>query len=428
MKCQIVSIGNELLIGDTLNTNASWIGRVLSEYGVEVKRVHTIGDDPDLIKTVIKESMAEANLVVTTGGLGPTHDDLTKITVAELFDVSLILHKPTLSHIKNIFKKRALTFSKSNYDQARIPANAEVLFNKWGTAPGLWIQEGDSCLAVLPGVPTEMKQLVKKKLVPKINDFSKRKKRQYSRYILTAGVGESNLSDLLIGDPDNFLNDKVSVAYLPGVEGNRLRISSEAETAEEATKEIDKVVDHIYKNAGEVVAGEGREITLAQALGNILLEKQQTLATAESCTGGLLSDKITNVPGSSNYMLGGIIAYANSAKINLLNVSEKTLDRFGAVSKLVALQMAKGAAERFGSDIGISTTGIAGPGGGTNEKPVGTVWIGYWSSGRHFALKALFTNGRLLNKKQSTAVAMEMVRRTLNNIETMPYGLNPHFA
>lgn len=428
MRCQIISIGNELLIGDTINTNASWMGQFLTEHSIDVVKIHTVGDDAELIKSTIGNALEQSDLVITTGGLGPTHDDVTKKAVADIFGVEMTVHKPTLQFIQEVFQRRGLSFSESNYAQAEIPSNAEVLFNKQGTAPGLWFEEKGAGLAVLPGVPFEMKQLLKEQVLPKINARTGQNKLRLSRYLVTAGVGESNLSDEIIGPLDDFLTDNLSVAYLPNPQGTKIRISASGEKEDKLSAQIEKAARHIYQKASEVIIGEGRDFSLAESVGNQLRSRNMTIAVAESCTGGMLSDTITNVPGCSDYMMGGVVAYANEAKVSLLEVSPQLLDSVGAVSKEVAMQMAKGAAARFKTDIGISTTGIAGPSGGTEEKPVGTVWVGYWSKDRHFALKALFTNDRLINKERSVAVALEMVRRSLNNIETMPYGLNPHFT
>jgi nicotinamide-nucleotide amidase len=423
----IISIGNELLIGDTVNTNASWLGKFLTEQGIEVIRIHTISDDLALVRDTIGESLSAADLVITTGGLGPTHDDVTKKAIQELFKVGMTVHKPTLGFIKKVFKKRNIPFSKSNYEQAEVPKNAEVLFNQQGTAPGLWFEENDSLLAVLPGVPYEMKELVTHKVKPKLDTITGGNEKRFSRYILTAGVGESTLSDTIIGNLDSFLNENLSVAYLPSPQGTRIRISGYGHSKEEVSKHMKPVVDHIYEKASELIVGEGKEFTLSEALGNILRERGLKLAVAESCTGGLVADSITNIAGSSDYFMGGMVTYSNRAKVELLQVKEDDLDRYGAVSKPVALQMAHAAAAKFGCDIGISTTGVAGPGGGTEEKPVGTVWIGFWSEENHFAVKALFTNDRLINKERSSAVALEIVRRNVRGFETLPYDLKPQF-
>lgn len=428
MQCQIISIGNELLTGDTENTNASWIARFVTENGFEVSRIHTIGDDAGLVKKTVQKALSESSLVITTGGLGPTHDDVSKKAVAELFDSKLIRHKPTLEFIRKIFKERNIPFSKSNYQQAEVPDCCEVLFNKKGTAPGMWFDREKGKLAVLAGVPFEMKYLMKEHVLPKMVKMSGIRKQQYSHYILTAGAGESTLSDDIIGDLNSFLNDSVSVAYLPGLLGNRIRISGYGETSEEAEKKIQPVMRHILDRSGNLVVGEGKELTLSQSVGKQLRNRNLTIAVAESCTGGSLADTITETPGSGDYMIGGIISYANEVKVSLLGVTEEMLKAHGAVSKKVALQMAKGIAGRLNTDIGISTTGIAGPGGGSLEKPVGTVWIGYWDKNQHFALKALFTDDRHINKKRTVGVALDTIRRCIAGIPEMPYGLKKQEA
>lgn len=428
MKCQIVSIGDELLLGDTVNTNASWLGQVLAEHGVEVTQVHTISDNGTMIKQTLRRAMRESDLVITTGGLGPTHDDITKKTVAELFDVEMTIHKPTLTFIKKIFKQRNIPFSKSNYYQAEVPENCKVLFNKQGTAPGLWFEENDNRLAVLPGIPHEMKGLIETEVLPKIDALTNGITRRFAFHIKMAGVGESTLSDKIIGSLHDFLSDDVTVAYLPSPQANTLRINVQAKSEQEALDKTREVKKYIYARAKDMIIGEGKDMTLSKAVGNILRESKLNLSVAESCTGGLLANTITDAPGSSDYMMGGIVAYANSIKTEQLKVSEKDLKAYGAVSKQVALQMARGIATVMNSDIGVSTTGIAGPGGGTDEKPVGTVWIGFWSTNHHFALHTQLTKDRNINKQRTVAIALELVRRIASGVETMPYGLKPHFA
>lgn len=428
MKAEIISIGNELLIGDTVNTNASWIGQVLTEEGLDVIGIHTIGDELEIVRQTLKRSMEQCDLVISTGGLGPTHDDVTKKALQQLFEVETVIDESVLDFVKKMFKKRNIPFTKSNYHQAEMPANAEVLFNTQGTAPGLWFEEYGCYLAVLPGVPFEMKHLMREKVVPKLREQLQEQEYRRSRYLVTAGIGESTLSDKIIGDLGTFLQNGTTVAYLPSPYGVRIRITSAGHSVEEIEQKIKPVADHIYQKAGSLVIGEGKELGLSEVLGEQLREKQLTIATAESCTGGLLASTLTDVPGSSDYMIGGMIAYANKVKERELNVSKSILAEHGAVSKPVALQMAKHIAGKYGTDIGVSTTGIAGPGGGTDEKPVGTVWIGFWSADKHFALQTLFTNNRLINKERSVAVAMEMVRRVLLDIRTMPYGLEPRWA
>ena len=391
--------------------------------GVDVLQVHTIGDHPELMRRTLEQSLDRADLVITTGGLGPTHDDVTKKVVQNLFDVDSVTHEPTLNYIQKIFAERGIPFSESNRLQAVVPENAEVLFNRHGTAPGLWFEEKDSLLAVLPGIPHEMKGLMEEKVWPHIQSRLGEQEHRFSRYILTAGIGESTLSDKLIGNLDRFLSDDLSVAYLPSPWGARIRISGYGESREEVEKKIKPVADHIYEKAADVIVGEGKEMTLSEALGNLLRQQAKTISVAESCTGGRVADSLTDIPGSSDYLLGGVIAYSNASKESLLEVKADDLEAHGAVSRPVALQMAKGVAQKFQSDVGISTTGIAGPGGGTEEKPVGTVWIGIWTPSEHFAIKARLTDDRNINKKRSTAVALETVRRSLLGIKEMPYDL-----
>lgn len=428
MNCEIISIGDELLLGDTLNTNATWLGQILTRHGVQVARVHTIGDEKAVLQQLIREAMHRSDLVITTGGLGPTHDDITKISVAELFEAQMIVHEPTLAYIKKIFEQRNLPFSTSNYHQAEVPGNCEVLFNKQGTAPGLWFNETNSRLAVLPGIPREMKSLVKNQLLPKIDDLTNGQRRTFSFYMKFAGVGESTLSDEVIGPLDDFLSLGIKVAYLPSPQENTLRINVQARAEKEAVEKVKDIKDFIYQRAGNFIIGEGDSCTLPEALGTLLRKEALTIAVAESCTGGLLADRITDIPGSSDYMLGGVIAYANTVKTNQLGVSMDDLKNYGAVSQPVALQMAKGIASVLETNIGVSTTGIAGPGGGSEDKPVGTVWIGFWSTNHHFALHTQLTKDRRMNKKRTVAIAMEMARRTILGIEPMPYDLKPHRA
>lgn len=427
MKAQIISIGNELLIGDTVNTNASWLGEFLTGLGFTVTRVHTISDELDLIKKTLQASLQESEVVICTGGLGPTHDDMTKKAVAELFDVGYKLHQKTLDYIKSIFEQRNIPFSASNHSQAEVPENAEVLFNKTGTAPGMWFEAG-SYLAVLPGVPYEMKYLMKNRVAPKLREVFGDIGYLYSHYIKTAGIGESTLSDEILGDLSDYFQNGVSMAYLPSPGGVTLRLNSSGKTKEEAKGNLDKLSEIIHQKAGKYIYGEGKDFSISEAVGKVLKEKGMKISVAESCTGGLIANTFTDVAGSSDYFDGGIVSYANHVKVQQLGVSQEDLDSLGAVSKKVALQMARGVAEKLGTDIGISTTGIAGPGGGTKEKPVGTVWMGFYQKeGEHFAIKAMFTKDRHINKERTKMVLLETTRRVLKGIETMPYDLKKQY-
>jgi len=423
-KAHIITIGNELLIGDTVNTNASWLGGLLSEQGFDVEQVFTVPDDYEIIFEKIKLSLSKAALTVVTGGLGPTHDDITKKVVADIFDTELIENCEVLEYIKSIFERRGFQFSPSNAAQALVPSNCEVLFNNKGTAPGMWFEDSGYVLIVLPGVPTEMKFLMEKRAIPKLHEKYPDREVWATRYFKTAGVPESTLSEQ-IGDLKDFVNNGIGVAYLPNVAGVTIRISSSSTNSGAAEEKLNELKDHLYEKAGDVIFGEGKNLTLEEVVGKVLADHNLTIAAAESCTGGLLSSKITDVPGSSHYMIGGVVSYANEIKIKTLGVPRNVLEEHGAVSKTVALQMAKGVAEMMGTDIGVSATGIAGPDGGTPEKPVGTVWMGFWIKGEQFALKAVLSNDRLINKERTVMIILETVRRRILNLENYPYHLKP---
>ena len=428
MKAQLISIGNELLIGDTTNTNATWIGQFLHDLGIEVARVYTISDDEHIIRSTVEQSMLESDLVITTGGLGPTHDDITKTTIANLFNVDLVQNEQVLNHIKDIFRTRNIPFSESNKWQAMVPVNSEVLFNKVGTAPGMWFNAGDCLLAVLPGVPHEMKYLMKHGVYTKIKALNSYDGYRHTEYIKTAGIGESTLSDHILGDVSSYLNEDVSIAFLPTFGEVTLRITGRGTPRQKAEKSTQALLSYIRKKAYKYIYGFDKNYSLCEAVGDLLKTENKKIAIAESCTGGLIAHSMTDISGSSAYFIGGIVSYANSMKLRQLNVSMTDLNKFGAVSKTVALQMAKGIAKTTGADVGLSTTGIAGPDGGTKQKPVGTVWIGFYSKEQHFAVKALFTKDRQVNKQRTKTMALELVRRVLSNIDEIPYSLKKEFA
>lgn len=423
----IISIGNELLIGDTVNTNASWLGRSLTESGFEVERVFTIPDNYDLIRDHITQSLDYSDFTVVTGGLGPTHDDITKKVVTEIFNCDLVEDSEVMSYIEKIFKTRGFHLSESNREQALVPSACDVLFNKQGTAPGMWFEKGGKYLAVLPGVPNEMQYLMINQVYPKLQSLFTDVEVWATEYFKTAGIPESTLSDQ-IGNLDEFLTNGIGVAFLPSPGGVTIRISASGASQKDAEQKLAKLRNLLELKIGHYLYGMGKELSLADVVGKLLKEKSLTIAAAESCTGGFISNEITDIPGSSHYLNGGVVAYSNRSKIKLLGVHPEIIDKHGAVSKEVALQMAKGVAEHFDSSIGVSTTGIAGPGGGTEEKPVGLVWMGFWVEGKHFALKAMFSKDRKLNKQRTSMVVLETVRRELLEIPNYPYELKPYLS
>lgn len=426
MRTFILSIGNELLIGDTINTNASWLGDFFYQRGVDVSECLTIGDSEQAIIEGLTSALAKAELVIITGGLGPTHDDITKKTLAKYFNVGFKRDIAVLAHVEALFSKRGILMQPINIMQADIPENADVLFNDLGTAPGMWFQvNAKQAVVSLPGVPYEMKFLTQERVWPKLTEVFGLQSGIRKTYFRTAGIGESSLSEQRLPNLVQLLdeNKAVSVAYLPSAGEVKLRVTTVAENLEEAEKLAEPVEKYIKDQITDLIYSFDRNEELPEALGKLLIDKGLTIASAESCTGGAIASAITDVPGSSAYFLGSVIAYQNDLKCQILNVDKRDIEQFGAVSKQVALQMAKGVAALTKADVGISTTGVAGPGGGTEEKPVGTVWIGIWTKDHHFAIKAFLSKDRLVNKVRATKLAIEAVRRVLLGKEVMPFEL-----
>ncbi len=422
MRASILTIGNELLIGDIVNTNAAWLGTFLTQRHIEPVRSVTVGDSESEIVHMLDDCSRVSDVIIITGGLGPTHDDITKHTLAAYTGGSLKEHSPTKDFIVKNFEKRGIPVSPSNLLQAQIPDTCEVLFNTQGTAPGMWFSKDDVVLVSLPGVPAEMKHLMEKEVWPRLARISGTNGSLYRHYLHTAGIGESTLSDLEIGDVSHLLVDGVALAFLPHTHGVTMRLSATGSSDEEARSKVKPLLNHIRNRAGSHIFSELYDDDLPAAFGRVMLENKLTVATAESCSGGLLGSMITDVPGSSSWYNGTVVAYQNELKTKLLNVPELVLKEYGAVSRETALIMAKEVAAKLGSDIGISTTGIAGPGGGTDEKPVGLVWFGFWSEKHHFAMKAEFFKNRKSNKERTAFVALDLMRRVLYDIKTMPYN------
>lgn len=421
---KILAIGNELLIGDTVNTNASWIGQFLSERGFRITGSAVIRDDADTIRQEIRESMISNDLTVVTGGLGPTHDDVTKHAVAELFGVGYEVDEAVLKHVAEIFSRRGFELSELNRAQAAVPAGSKALFNKMGTAPGIWLEQDGHYLALLPGVPYEMKWIFEHSLSEQLATSFRWVQPSVTRYYRTAGVPESFLSERMVGDLQEYLREGTEIAYLPAPGEVTLRATVFGENREEIDRRLNRLESFLDERIGAVIYARSRDERLEDVLVRLLQERGHTVSTAESCTGGLLADTLTNVPGSSAVVLGGVVAYANEVKENVLGVRAETLAKYGAVSRQVALEMVAGVVKLTGSDVAVSTTGVAGPGGGSPKKPVGTVWIGFNVEGRLFAVNPVFSKDRRLNKTLTVQVALETLRRELTGYkDRLPYQL-----
>ncbi len=295
MKAEIISIGNELLIGDTINTNATWMGEFMTEHGFEVARVYTISDNINDIKETVTNALNIADIVLCTGGLGPTHDDITKKALADLFDMKMRTDPEVLEFVKSMFAERNIPFSPSNFGQAEVPENCDVLFNKAGTAPGMWFNIDGKFLAVMPGVPYEMKYIMKNGVAPKLKENFGDVGYLYSHYIKTAGIGESTLSDNVLGNLDTFLTNGVSLAFLPMPGGVTLRVNGQGTTKEEAQKNIKPLLTYILDKAKEFIIGEGKNLTVSEVNGKLFNNQKLNIATAEKCTGGMIVNELTNI-------------------------------------------------------------------------------------------------------------------------------------
>jgi nicotinamide-nucleotide amidase len=373
MKAEIVSIGTELVSGQNLDTNAQWLSRELGMLGIEVGYHTTIGDDLDDHVLAFRIASERAGLVITTGGLGPTQDDLVREALAKLAGIPLVEDVDSLAAIEAMFARRNRPMAERNRVQALFPRGSRPLPNRVGTAPGIWMKQGDSVFACLPGVPSEMKVMFEEGVVPELRERGWIGRRIVQRKINLFGKGESDIEAMAMDLTVRGRNPEVGITAHDATIS--FRISASGETEEEARLAIEPTASLIYQRFGDLVIGEGTN-DLPEALFDELRRGNATLATAESCTGGLVSELITSIPGVSKYFLGGVVSYSNQAKVALLGVPPSLIERHGAVSSEVAEAMAMGVRERFGADFAVSTTGIAGPGGGTAEKPVGLVYLG----------------------------------------------------
>ncbi len=415
MRAEIITIGDELLIGQVTNTNAAYLGRELSELGIPAVRETTVGDDLKSILAAFRRAWKESDVVIVTGGLGPTHDDISKAAVAKFFRAKMALHKPTLKAVRDRFARLGYAnMPEANLGQAMVPVGFKAFPNNRGTAPGLLQFENNKTFVILPGVPQEMEGIVESHLLPFLRQtYKKHLEVILHRTLLTTGIGESMLAEK-IGDPQAFLGEHTTLAFLPRPRGVRLRISSHGKDRKKVEREVARVENILRERAGKYIYGADEE-ALESSIVKLLTQQHKTISTAESCTGGLIATMITDVPGASMVFRGSIVAYDNDVKVSQLGVKQKTLDEFGAVSEETAREMAEGACERLGTDYALGVTGTAGPDGGTEEKPVGTIWIAFAEKGSKPTAKKLQGDfGRKLNRERAAAAALEILRHRLN--------------
>ena len=409
MKAEILAVGTEILLGDIINTNAQFISKELASLGIDVYRQEVIGDNEDRLLEAIEEIFQRSDILICTGGLGPTEDDLTKETICKYFNADLELHEEYLEELKNYYKRLDRPMTESNLKQVYFPKESKVLSNPNGTAPGMILEKNDKVAVILPGPPREMKPMflnyVKAYLKDKGNGVI------ISEVLRVLGVGESTAANMI----KDFINNGVNPTVAPYAKEDDVifRITARGKSEEEGRKLIAPVKEEIKRVFNLDCYGEGEELTIEEVLGKLLVDRKLTISTAESCTGGMIASRLINYPGISEVFLEGAVTYSNEAKERTLNVKKKTLDTYGAVSEETAKEMAIGISKRTGSDISVVTTGIAGPGGGSEEKPVGLVYIGLYYKGNVKAFKYIFNGNRHNVRTKATVTALDLVRREI---------------
>jgi nicotinamide-nucleotide amidase len=412
MKGTIINIGDEILIGQIINTNASWMAEELNQSGIAVDRVLTISDTKEAIVDALDLAMASSELIFITGGLGPTKDDVTKTTLAEYFGMELKFHEPSFSNLQQLFAQYGRVADDRYRIQAEMPEGAKILINKAGTASGMWFEHNGKIIVSMPGVPREVKYLMKYEVLPNL-------KMQFEfptimHYTLNVtGKGETDLAELL-EEFEERLPSNIKLAYLPNsmIGMVRLRLSAYGEDAIVLETQLDHYVRKLPPILGSLIFGEQKD-TLESVIGKMLLKRNYTLGTAESCTGGNIAHKITSVAGCSAYYESSIIAYSNTVKRNLLGVKEETLEVYGAVSEQTVIEMARGTQKLLNVNCAIAVSGVAGPTGGSPEKPIGTIWVAVTENEKIYTKKLKLGKDRIQNIERTTTIALNLLRRFL---------------
>ncbi|HYX08388.1 MAG TPA: competence/damage-inducible protein A [Bacteroidales bacterium] len=410
MQAAVITIGDEILIGQITDTNSAFIASRLDAAGFQVNTITSIPDEHTAILKALADATSQVDLVIVTGGLGPTSDDRTKYTLSAYFERKLVRNKDVLRHISELLGRRGVAMNNLNEMQADVPEGSRILKNELGTAPGLWLEKQNIIYIFLPGVPFEMEALLTEKVIPLLADRFHPPKIVHKNIMLT-GIGESSLADKL-RDWEKELDPDISLAYLPSPGILKLRLSVKGNNTEILQEKIKKQTNKLKFIVPEYIYGYDEE-KLEEVIGKLLYHNHKTISTAESCTGGTLASMITGIPGSSRYYKGTVVAYDNTVKINLLDIDQDILNKFGAVSQPVVEKMATGAINKFHTDYAISTSGIAGPDGGTPEKPVGTVWIAVASNLTVRAKKFVFGKNRERNIIRSAYAGMNMLRELI---------------
>jgi nicotinamide-nucleotide amidase len=407
MNATIITIGDELLIGQIIDTNSAWLGQQFNAIGIRVYQRIAVGDQADQIIEALKTAERQSELIILTGGLGPTKDDITKKTLCEYFDSRLIIHEPTLNRVKSYFEKRGKELMAINKGQAMVPDNCEVLENERGTAPGMWFDVRNKIFISLPGVPHEMKYLMSEKALEKIKARFQVAE-IYHRNLMIVGLGESKIA-MMIAEVENSLPEYIKLAYLPELGVVKLRLSGYG-VSQKQKSEIDAKFEELKIILQKNVFAT-KDISLQEAVGEMYQSKKTTFAIAESCTGGYVGHLITSIPGSSGYFKGSLVTYSYDMKENILGVKRKTLETEGAVSEKCVKEMVEGLLEKTDADVGVAISGIAGPDGGLPNKPVGTVCFAVGKKGNIKTYTFNFFNSRMENIRASATMALNLLRK-----------------
>ncbi len=404
---ELLTIGDEILFGQIVDTNSQWMSVALDQVGIRVIRKTSIGDQENEILTAVAEAESRADIILITGGLGPTSDDITKPCLAKYFDCKLEIHEEALAEVREFFVSRGRELTEVNRQQAALPACCTKITNVIGTAPGMWFEKNGKIFVAMPGVPHEMKRMMTERIVPKLLETFKTPTILH-KIIRTVGIGESVLAER-ISPWEKSLPDHIKIAYLPGLGEVKVRLTAMGDSKENLKAELDALTASVQPLAGDYIYGYGDE-TLEEVIGKILRAKKLTLSIAESCTGGFLSHLVTSVPGCSDYFLGSMIPYAYEIKMRQLGVKPEVLEKNGAVSEPTIIEMANIVRAKFNTDIGVATSGIAGPGGATPDKPVGMIWIAYSDKHHTITRKLQLSKDRMINIRMASVAVLNLIR------------------
>lgn len=411
MNAQIITIGDEILIGQIIDTNSAWLAQQLNANGIAVTEIITCKDDKENILSAVERALSQGDLVITTGGLGPTKDDITKKTLADHFGFPMAFHQPTFDVIEGLITRLGRKLTEAHHAQAWMPEGIRHLENQMGTAPGMWFEKDGKVLISMPGVPYEMKYIVENHAIDAILKRFKTTPIRH-RTILTVGQGESKIEEIIKDFEANLAKDNIKLAYLPSLGKVRLRLSVSGEDAATLDTLLDAKVEELKTLIPQYIYGYGKT-PFEAAFGETLKSRNLTVSTAESCTGGLIAHRITSVSGASSYFQGSVVAYDNRIKENVLGVKSETLEQFGAVSEQTVIEMVQGVLNVMKTDYAIAVSGIAGPNGGTPDKPVGTIWVAVGNATEVRTHKLQLSKNRMKNIEYTVNFALNLLRRMI---------------